>query len=182
MIDAPLTEESFARLDDLLLARNEIDDDCLVIDEAHGFITALQVAHSPMAQEEWLALILGDTPFADESAREEMEAYLLSMWDEIEAMLVSGREFEPLIIEEEDEAGETVESYEGWCFGFMAGVSHDQGSWEELPKAAQELLIPIATLALLYSEEEPDVDDDEYGAWIELLPGAVVGLYQYWQD
>jgi hypothetical protein len=38
----------------------------------------------------------------------------------------------------------------------------------------------MAQLALLNSDEEPEMDDEEYESWVELLPGAVLGLYSYW--
>ena len=75
-----------------------------------------------------------------------------------------------------------VEAYEGWCLGFIHAVADHQESWDKLEKSEQELLTPIAKIALLLNEEEPDMDDEEYAACIELLPGAVAGLYSYWKE
>ena len=42
------------------------------------------------------------------------------------------------------------------------------------------LSAPMAQLALLGSEEEPNMDETEYDSWVELIPGAVMGLYRLW--
>jgi len=72
-----------------------------------------------------------------------------------------------------------LESHEGWCFGFMHGVERASERWVKLDKNGEALLSPIAQLALLESEEEPEMDEDEYNMWVELIPGAVLGLRDY---
>jgi hypothetical protein len=44
------------------------------------------------------------------------------------------------------------------------------------------LLGPIARLALLHVEDEPEIDEEEYELLVELLPGAVAGLNAYWES
>lgn len=176
--EALLTEEEFAELDSFLLAAEE-GDERLTVDEAHGFLTALTVGPEMIDCDEWLEQVWGDPPFADDDSRVRLRGYLLRMQREIAADLRDGSSYEPLVLEEID-GDEVVESYEGWCYGFMLGVAAQSSHWEQLPKAEQTLLAPIARLALLHDDEESDMDDEEYDAWVEMLPGAVVGLYQYW--
>ncbi len=83
-------------------------------------------------------------------------------------------------VEVEEEDGSVVVAYEGWCFGFMLGVETCQDEWEKLSEDEEGLLAPMAQLALLNSDEEPSMDEDEYEQWVELLPGAVLGLNAYW--
>ena len=176
-LDTPLTEEELGELDEFLLS--DACDDALSIDEAHGYLTALAVTPNLPAVGEWQAAVWGQPDFADEQQREQMASLLQRLYNEVVSTLVARRDFEPLVIETEEE-GELLEAYEGWCFGFMHGVEEQQALWDELPQNEQSLVAPMAQLALLYSDEETDMDDEEYGSWVELIPGAVMGLYAYW--
>ena len=176
-----LSEEELVELDDFLLSE-ACDDDALSVDEAHGFLTALIVGPKAVARDEWLVAVWGQPHFADEEQAKQMTDKLVRLYDNIEATLREGYPFEPLVVEEEEE-GEIFEAYEGWCFGFMLGVEEQEEQWSPLPKDAQALLAPMGQLALLTSdeeEEEPDMDEAEYEDWVELLPGAVTGLYAFW--
>lgn len=176
--NAPLiSEEELSELDEFLLS--EACDEALAVDEAHGFLTALVVGPSPMEEAEWMGAIWGQPKFADEAQRDRMSGLLRRMHDDVVATLASGHDFEPLAIEIEED-GELLEAYEGWCFGFMLGVGHDEAAWDALPKDEQPLMAPLSQLALLHGDEEVEMDDEEYSSWVELLPGAVLGLYSYW--
>ena len=179
-IEAQLTDEEFSELDSFLLATDE-GEDRLTVDEAHGYLTALTVGPEVTASEEWLEAIWGTPLFKDDVCEARMRGYLLRMQGEIASSLSGGEIFEPMVLEEID-GDDVIESFEGWCFGFMLGVAGQSSYWEELPKAEQALLAPIAKLALLHDDEDDtEMEDEEYDAWIEMLPGSVVGLYNYWR-
>ncbi len=177
--DAPLTDEELVELDDFLLS-DACSDETLSIDEAHGFLTALVMVPEPTPQATWLDAIWGEPQFADAAQEQRMTELLLRLHDEIADALREGGPFEPLVAEEEED-GELYETYEGWCFGFMLGVELHQELWEQLPKNEQQLLAPMAKLALLNADEEAEMDEAECESWLELLPGAVAGLYTYWR-
>jgi len=176
-LDTPLNETELGELDEFLLS--DACDDALSIDEAHGYLTALAVTPNLPAEDEWPAAIWGQPDFADEQQGAHMTSLLQRLYSEIVSTLAARRDFEPLVIETEEE-GELLEAYEGWCFGFMHGVEEQQALWDELPQNEQSLVAPMAQLALLYSDEETDMDDEEYEGWVELIPGAVMGLFAYW--
>lgn len=173
-----LSDDELAKLDDFLLSE-ACDDEALSVDEAHGFLTALLLSPCDVVEGEWLSQVWGEPRFADDSQRDHLQALLQRMYGEIEGALKAGRDFEPLAVEVEED-GVDVVAYEGWCFGFMMGVESCQTEWDKLPKDEANLLAPMAQLALLHSDEEPQMDEEEYEAWVELLPGAVMGLYGYW--
>lgn len=175
---SPLNDEELETLDNFLLS-DACGDDALAIDEAHGFLTALLLPPVNEPQENWLPKIWGEPEFLDAAQREQLTNLMQRLHDDIAATLAARRDFEPLVVEVEEE-GETVEAHEGWCFGFMLGVELHTELWESLPKNEQELVLPMAQLALLYSEEEMEMDEDEYLDWLDLIPGAVMGLYAYW--
>ena len=175
----PLSESEIIQLDDFLLSLDESNEH-LTIDEAHGFVTALTVAGSAH-REHWMQSVWGNPAFSDEEEQAQLTDLMQRMVQEIEVVLEQGRNYEPMVAEFEEE-GEDIISYEGWCYGFMLGVSLDQDKWESLPKHEQEMLGPIARIALLGEDESPDLDDEEYEMLVELIPGAVVSLYQYWHN
>jgi len=175
-----LTDEEFSELDRFLLTTEE-GEDRLSVDEAHGYLTALTVGPEMTENDEWLEAVWGTPLFSDDESEQRMRSYLIRMQQEIATELAARAGFEPLVLEEVD-GDEAIESYEGWCFGFMLGVAGQSSYWEQLPRAEQTLLAPIAKLALLHDDEESDMDDEEYDAWVEMLPGSVVGLYNYWRS
>jgi uncharacterized protein len=176
--DTPLSETELAELDAFLLSE-ACDDDTLSIDEAHGYLTALSLVPRPPAEKAWLSGIWGQPAFADPMQQQHMTALLERLYSEITMTLEAGRDFEPLVVETEEQ-GQTLEAYEGWCFGFMLGVEQEQALWDGLEQNERNLLVPMAQLALLYEDEQSDMSDDEYDNWVELLPGAVMGLYAHW--
>jgi uncharacterized protein len=178
--DAPLSDEEYAELDDFLCAGDE-EEERLPVDEAHGFMTAMIVGHAPVTPEALLESVWGQPAFADETERERLTGLMLRLFREISTTLRVQQPFEPLFVEIE-ENGATLVAHEGWCFGFMLAVSGDEERWKRLPKHEQSLLGPIARLALLHVEEEPEIDEEEYEMLVELLPGAVAGLHAYWES
>ncbi len=178
-LNTPLSEEELVALDEFLLA--EHSNEMMPVDEVHGYLTALVVSHDMASQSEWLSAIWGEPEFANNNEQANMTNCLLRMRNEIAAILASNRHYEPLVIEEVDDDGEVVEAYEGWCLGFIHAIADHQTLWDKLEKNEQELLAPIAKIALLLNEEEADMEDEEYQGCVELLPGAVAGLYAYWK-
>lgn len=173
----PLSDDELVTLDDFLLS-DACDEETLSVDEAHGYLTALQLPPSRLEEGQWLETVWGQPRFADEDEAQRMQELLLRLFADIRYSLGQRRDFEPLVIETEEE-GETLESYEGWCFGFMLGVEEQEAQWQELPKNEQGLMAPMAQLALLVDEGE-EMDEEEYSQWVELIPGAVMGLYAFW--
>jgi len=165
-----LSTDELVELDDFLLSEGE---ERLTIDEAHGYITALIISNVELDEAAMLTSILGE-----DEQQENIVQLLQRMYQEISVELASGKPFEPMVIEEE-ENGEIFEVYEGWCYGFMLAVSDHETAWAQLSKDGRSLLEPIATLALL-REEELDIDDEEYSGWVGLLAGSVSGLYSHW--
>lgn len=175
-----LSEDDLAELDSFLLS-DACDEDTLSLDEAHGYLTALIVGPDTGGTEDWMSSVWGQPRFPSEDVKRQMTGFMNALHADVAAALESDRGLEPLAVEVEEGGGKVV-SYEGWCLGFMLGVESRQALWDQLPKNEQALLAPIAQLALLSSDEEPDMDEEEYAAWVELLPGAVRGLYAFWHS
>lgn len=173
-----LTDDEILELDEFLL-EFEAQNDVLLVDEAHGFITALCVSHVSLDDHSWMRDVIGEASFKSDAQKQRIIDLLSRMREEISQGLSDKKPFEPLVAEVEDEEGYLYEANEGWCYGFMLGVSQEEARWEDLPNNEQALLMPIARLALLQSEEEFELDDEEYEQLVELIPGSVAGLYQF---
>jgi len=172
---SPLTDLELAELDAFLIS-DACDEDALPIDEAHGFLTAMLIAENDeMERGTWHEAIWGQPAFADEAQKQHMSELLDRLLSDVAASLEHRGTFEPLVVEIEEE-GLTIESYEGWCFGFMLGLEQ-WGEWLDEADEAQDLVIPMAQLALLMEDDAEEMGDEEYDQWVELLPGAVSALY-----
>jgi len=172
-----MTEDDYSRLDEILM---DNIDDCLSLDEAHGFLTGMLVSQIDLSNEDCVEGICGDSEF-DTNTSQQVSTLILSMYDDIRDMLKSNEPFDILFIETEED-DEIVEVFEGWCHGFMLAVSQEQQIWDTLEKNEQSILSPIAKLALLISDESLEMEDDEFDMLVELLPGAVMGLNSYFKN
>lgn len=171
-----LTEDELAELDTFLNS-SACDEDTLGVDEAHGYLTALRLsAENGELATGWQEEIWGQPRFADEAQRQRINELLERLPLDIVDSLTRPEPFDPLVIESEED-GVVVESYEGWCFGFMLGLEQQWEVWQGQPDEVQDLIIPIAQLALLMDEEDEEMSEEEYQQWVELIPGAVAGLF-----
>jgi len=172
-----MTDDEYSRLDEILMQNI---DECLSIDEAHGFLSGIAVSQIELSNDECVEGICGDSKF-DEKSRQEVSVLVLNMYSDIKSMLHGSEPFDILFIETEEQ-GEIVEVFEGWCQGFMLAISQEQQLWDSLENTEQSILSPIAKLALLISDESLEMEDDEYDMLVELLPGAVMGLNSYFKN
>ncbi len=177
-LSIPLSEDELTELDSFLLSE-ACDDETLSVDEAHGYLSGLAVLPQTIERGQWLEYIWNSPAFIDNDEKEHFTQLMQRLNQEIVQTLENGDEFEPLVIETEEE-GEVLEAFEGWCVGFMYAVDQHHSIWKTLDSHTNALLTPIAKLAMLEDEDDPDMDDDEYSEWVDLLPGSVSGLFNYW--
>ena len=176
MSQSELSEEELTQLDTFLLS-DACDEETFTVDEVHGYLTGLAVLPEHIDRGDWQTFIWGEPEFRDEEEQIYFSDLLDDLYNSIETTLAKGKHLEPLVIETE-ECGEILEAYEGWCLGFMHSVEQHQEAWQDIDKNGQNLLSPIAKLAMLVEDEEMEMDDDEYNQWVELLPGSTSSLYQ----
>jgi uncharacterized protein len=175
---SPLSVDELEQLD-LFLLSEVCQEDAVTVDTAHGLLTALIIQPHPIEAAEWLPLVWGEPNFVSAEQADQMRNLLLRMYHEIETTLRTRSNFEALAIETDEEEG-VITSYDGWCAGFMLGTSIHEEIWQNLPQDIATLIVPMAAISLINDEEEEtEIDEEEYAEWIELIPGAVMGLYSY---
>lgn len=185
-----LDEAGLVRLDEFLGSERR-PQECMVLDELDGFLTALVCSADDIPPEEWLAEVWGDADpqFADAAEEEDVLALIYGLRDSIAEELRESDVFEPMWYETFDEADNTVIEPEGWCSGFMRGTQLNDDKWEPLFNSEElhTLLAPIVAFAVYQlpdSANDPllrQLADDEAlrQEFIEAIPVAVKNLHQH---
>ena len=200
-LQAQLADEQLDRLEALL------DDDSLEesmrLDEIQGYLCAALSGPQAVAEEDWLADILGNEEALETEAGREAAELLRLFAAALEAELAAG---EPpvLLLYPKDDDEDGPSDYAPWCQAYLAGVDAAEEDWfeflgeedddedsednEEI-SYLDERLFPLMVLtgeAEAAAREHGDAwPDGDEGAKIqndceEDLPQAVVDIYRFW--
>ncbi len=183
--DAPLTKADFDRLDRVLLS-DAVPETCMMIDEIDGFMTALLCSPEAILPGEWLPVLWGGEPeFETEEEGTEIVGLLMRMYNDIALALHARVVIKPLFMEEDNYDGEPTANPEGWCFGFLKGLSLKAALWKEHSgDNLSDLLAPILALGAIDEEgvEDPELSLPEVKERLtNMIPGAVAGIREFWQ-
>jgi uncharacterized protein len=159
----PLSDIEIVTLEDRLA---EIDpDDSMAVEEFDGFCAALACCPEPIARDEWLPMVLGDSDRAHDALRGEGDdATLLGLVDRhraaVAAMLYEGEGFAPVLSYDED--GRAWGN--AWAIGFARGMSLRPDAWAPLEEDEDyaDALDPV--MRLVADAQQDDEDDDEDAA------------------
>ena len=127
----PLTDQDIETLDARLA---DIDpDNSMAVEELDGFFAALACCPQPVPRDEWLSLVLGESPRAAVAARGEgADAHLLKLIERhrvaVAAMLYEAQGFAPVLSQDED--GRPWGN--AWAIGFARGMALRPDAWEPL--------------------------------------------------
>ncbi|ROR34451.1 YecA family protein [Inmirania thermothiophila] len=184
-VDEPLADADYRRLE-AFLASDACGEEALFVDEVHGLFTAIVCGPEPVGPSEWLPVICDGNPvFEDLAEAEEILDLLMRMHNEIAATLALRGELEPLFAEREEAGGARVPSAEGWCQGFIRGMSLRGEQWQAaMGGELVDLLYPIVVLAQIDDEEAPEADlsdPERYRALCAMIPRSVGGIYAHWR-
>lgn len=198
---AQLTDDQLDRLE--LLLEDPSLEESMRLDEIQGYLCAALSGPQPVAEEEWLADILGSEDAMETEVGREAAELLRAFASALEAELSSG---EPpvLLLYPKDDNEEGPSDYAPWCQAYLAGVDAAEEDWFEFLGEEEdrndaddndeisyldERLFPLMVLtgeaeaaAREHGEEWPD---GEEGAQIqndceEDLPQAVVDIFLFW--
>lgn len=137
MFDTPLTEAETDRLNQLLFDYGH-DDSILCLSELDGFLTALVSGPNAIMPNQWLPAIWGGITQQPQwqsptQMQEFMQLVMRHMNGIVDGLMHAPSEFEALFNYREVD-GKTHIIVEEWCFGYMRGVSLDNG-WAQLPQS-----------------------------------------------
>ena len=182
-----LTEQDLDTLFDLLES-DQLPDDVLDFHETHGLLTATVVSPTPLADEDWLALVFGeeDTPFNTQQDAELCVQLLKRLKIQIADELYSDQQVAlPFdlapgldLIPKSDQDQSDLSA---WCCGFLELVFSQQDQWFANEEAASTLLFPIELGSGLFAQEDEIKSilkkSKLAGDVIQQIPEVLVDLY-----
>ena len=164
------------------LDADDLHEEALDYVAAHGYLTALAICSSPVAEREWIDALFAETPkYRDNAERESIENTLVQLKAHIARQLASDDEPElpcdPDLGDEPDES-----DIRGWCIGFMEGVFMREAAWfEHAEDEVSELLLPIMVGSGLFEEqaefEEIARDQNLVDEMVEQIPELLTALF-----
>lgn len=143
-------------LDDFL-SSDDAADDCMMIDELDGYLTAIILAPTSIETNEWMPLIWGTTGQPHTGYQEEadeVQSIIQQMCDDTATSLEKGITFEPLFHQEMDGNGNTRAEPQHWCIGFMKGLALSEAEWKDGDDTIEQHLQPI----IFFSQGTKEVD------------------------
>ena len=197
-----LTDDELDRLETLL--GDPALPEAMRLDEAQGYLCAALSGPQPMAEEQWLADVLGGEEILETEAGAAAAVLLRAFSAALAADLEAGEPPVLLLYPKEDVDG-SPSDYLAWCQAYLAGVDAAEDDWfeylGETENAApdsedneeiaylDERLFPMMVLtgeaeaaASEHGEEWPDGEEREEieDECEETLPQSVVDIYRFW--
>jgi uncharacterized protein len=162
--DRPLTDAEIETLESRLAAIDP--DDSMAVEELDGFFAALACCPEPIARDEWMPLVLGDSDRGRAALRGEGDdASLLKLVERhrtaVASMLYDGEGYSPVLAYDED--GNAWGN--AWAIGFARGMALRPDAWapldddEEFADALDPVMRLVADAEQDLDEEDPDEDD-----------------------
>lgn len=202
-LQAQLADDQLDRLEELL--SDPALPEAMRLDEIQGYLCAALSGPQPIAEEEWLADVLGDETLLETEIGREAAELLRRFATALEEELAAG---EPPVLllygKEDDENGPS--DYVPWCQAYLAGVDAAEEDWFEFLGETEdgevdkdsgdeisyldERLFPMMVLtgeaeaaATEHGEDWPGGEerDQIINDCEEDLAQAVTDIYRFWQ-
>ena len=202
-LQAQLADDQLDRLEELL--SDPALPEAMRLDEIQGYLCAALSGPQPIAEEEWLADVLGDETLLETGIGREAAELLRRFATALEEELAAG---EPPVLllygKEDDENGPS--DYVPWCQAYLAGVDAAEEDWFEFLGETEdgevdedsgdeisyldERLFPMMVLtgeaeaaATEHGEDWPGGEerDQIINDCEEDLAQAVTDIYRFWQ-
>ena len=202
MTTSPLTDDELDRLETLL--SDPALPEAMRLDEAQGYLCAVLAGPQPLAEEQWLADVLG----GDEALESEIGGDTAVLLRAFAAALAADLEAgvpPVLLLYPKEEEDDSPSDYLPWCQAYLAGVDAAEDDWFEVLGESEdaspeedeseeiayldERLFPMMVLtgeaeaaASEHGEEWPSGEEREEieEECEESLPQSIVDIYRFW--
>jgi uncharacterized protein len=181
-LSAPLTDDELDRLEAFLLS-DDTGEEAMMIDELHGFLTAVVSGPDMIMPSEFYPEIWGQPEFDTMAQAQEMSALVMRLYNEVSRSLRAG-EFEPLIMERPRKRGGPIPIAEGWCVGYVRGIKLRVESWQPHLSALSEWLFPISTFGIIDGKVSAALQPKTLAEHRELcakLPESALAIHRYFR-
>lgn len=178
---------SLEELDEFLMS-DATTEDCMMLSDLDGFLTAVAIGPELIMPSEWLGCIWGgDSPVfeSDEQAQLVLGAIMGRYNAILDELAHEPEAYEPILYENR-ETGATFAA--DWIEGFMIGVGLRPEAWQSLFRSEERAyFVPIAVFMhgedgdfKIKPEDHPDIEKFRAEAG-DHIPVAVVGIYQFFR-
>ena len=202
MTTSPLTDDELDRLETLL--SDPALPEAMRLDEAQGYLCAVLAGPQPLAEEQWLADVLGGDDALESEIGGDTAVLLRAFAAALAADLETG--VPPvLLLYPKEEEDDSPSDYLPWCQAYLAGVDAAEDDWFEVLGESEdaspeedeseeiayldERLFPMMVLtgeaeaaASEHGEEWPSGEEREEieEECEESLPQSIVDIYRFW--
>jgi len=184
----PLTEDDLDELDAFLMS-DEMPEEGMDISTLDGFLAAIVLNPNMIMPSQWLPWVWDmenaeESPeFASIEEASRISGYIMRHYNMVLQSIDRGW-FEPLLFSLAQPDGSEFYDAEGWCAGFMLGVSMFPDIWQPVLENYPEMIGPMV---LLGTEDGWDIlesgGDNKRATQeaYESIPTAVAGLHAYFK-
>ena len=190
--ELPLSEDELDELDAFLLS-DRVPEEGMEISTLDGFLAAVVLNPQVIVPSRWLPWIWDmehgeiSPSFADAQQAKRVVGLLMRHYNTV-AQSIDGGWFDPLLVEMAQEDGSEFFDAEGWCEGFMLGVSKFLDAWRAVLEEHTELVAPMVLLGTetgwrILEESGQDVQIRKrvtQNAY-EAIPAAVAALHEHFR-
>ncbi len=158
MSTAP-TEDDIETLDAYLMS-DRAPEECLLLSDLDGFLTAVAVSPEPVPESEWLPAIWNGEAPRFESPEEEKRilSIITGRRDEIADLLANDPDSYAPWFWASDE-GDPVAS--DWAEGFLLGIGLRPEAWRPLLESEEGLAL-VGPIAAFWGSEDEEFDEDDF--------------------
>jgi uncharacterized protein len=190
--ELPPSEDELDELDAFLISE-AVPENTMDISTLDGFLAAIVLNPRVVLPSQWLPWVWdmengeGSPEFADTEQASRIMGLLMRHYNMV-ARSIEGGWFDPLLVEMEQPDGSEFFDAEGWCEGFMLGVSMFMDAWRAVLAEHTELVAPMVLLGTdrgwkTLEESAQDVETRKRltrNAY-QAIPKALVALREYFR-
>lgn len=188
LVDQPLSEEELDAFE-AYLRSDATPENCMDLSALDGFLAAIVLNPGLVLPSQWLPWVWDSENAEEEPAfrsaeeAQEITGFVMRHYNNIIGSIRAER-FEPLLYELAQDDGSAFFDAEGWCEGFMLGVSAFIEPWRAVLENHAPLIGPMVLLGTKQGWkmlEESGNDKEATRQAYESIPAAVKALNAYFR-
>lgn len=183
-MQAQLSDDEIEALDAFLMS-DAAPEDCMLISDLDGFLTAVAIGPDEVQPAEWLPVVWGEEEpeFEDAAQAEAMVALMHRRIANIRRQVVEDPDdYAPWFWADDDDNPVAI----AWAEGFLAAIDLRPEAWQPLLESEEGLQL-VGPIAIFWPAAEDAVAAEDDGdleelqlQMAELIPDAVVGIGKFW--
>lgn len=173
------------------LASPVFNNKALSVTQLQGFFCAVISSPDTIPASRWMPDVLGgELPYESLDQAQEFMDLLTRFYSSVSSALAEGQA--PTLILKQQASADQALDYPAWCDGYILGWGLSTEEWlQPGNEVLKKLTFPILLLSGAFKEDAERkngqfMPEDEYEKLqqecMDVLPGAVAGIYNFWQE